>query len=102
MQRHAALNTTKQGCMLVAAEIDAHLFSEREKYASEIIRFGIRFLPGFHVPSVGHGPPDVGMIGDALDLLCDLMRWKGRFDKAGANCAARHCVKFRTRFALRE
>src|SRR5512132_711808 len=88
--------------MLVAAEIDAHLFSEGEKDASEIIRFGMQFLPAFHTIAVDRGLPDVGMICDASDLLCDLARRKGRIDKAGANRAARHRVKFRASFALRE
>src|SRR6476646_6217872 len=102
MQRHAALNTTQQGRMLVAAEIDPHLFSEREKDAPEIIRFGMTFLPGFYGLAVGHAPPDVRMIGDAPDLLCDLARWKGGIDKAGANRAAWHRTKFRARFTVRE
>jgi hypothetical protein len=33
MQGHAPLNATKQGRVLIAAEIDAHLFSQREKNA---------------------------------------------------------------------
>src|SRR4029453_9948388 len=88
--------------MLVAAEIDPHLFSEREKDAPEIIRFEMAFLPGFHGLAVGYAPPDVRMIGDAPDLLCDLARRKGGIDKAGANRAARHCIKFRAPFTLCE
>jgi hypothetical protein len=42
------------------------------------------------------------MIGDAPDLLCDLARRKRHINKAGANCAARHRVKFRALFTLRE
>src|SRR6516164_8623142 len=102
MERHASLNTTQQSCTLVAAEIDPHLFSERRKDAPENVRFGMSFLRGFHGVAVGHEPPDVGMIGDVPDLLCDLTRWKVRIDKAGANGAARHRVKFRARFTLRE
>ena len=69
MQCHASVNAAKQGRMLIAAEIDAYLFSEREKDMIEIIRFGMGFLRGFDNLAVGHGPVDVGMIGDALDLL---------------------------------
>jgi hypothetical protein len=42
------------------------------------------------------------MTGDALDFLRDLARGKRRIDKARANGAARHRIKFRASFILRE
>src|ERR1043166_8263325 len=102
MQCQASVDTAKQGRMLIVTEIDTNLFFEREKDAPEIVHFGMSFLPDFDDLAVGHGPVEVGMIGDALDLLRDLARWKGHIYKSGANCAARHCMKFRTFFALRE
>jgi hypothetical protein len=95
------MNAAKQGRVLVAAEIDAHLFSKREEDAREIIR-GINFFRGFRALVIGHGPADVGMIGDAPDLLRNFARRKRRINKAGANCATRHRAKFRALFTLRE
>src|SRR5438874_10124952 len=100
MERHAALNPAIQRRLLVAAEIDAHLFLEREKNTTQIIRLLI--VCPFRFRAVGKWLADIGMIGDTPNCPRNLARRKHRIDKAGANRAARHSIELRALFILSE
>src|SRR5581483_1318303 len=102
MQGHAPMNAAKQGCVLIAAEIDASLFSNRKKYARHVIGLRINCFLGCRALTIDRGQLKVRMFGNAPNFLRNLARRKGGIDKARANGTTRHRIKFRAPFALRE
>ena len=66
VNRHPSLDSSNQGALLVRAENDTRLFSEREKNAAQIFRLAVsRF---FDFVRIGQRPPNIRMIGNALDF----------------------------------
>src|SRR5581483_10510725 len=55
MQGHAPMNAAKQGCLLIAAEIDASLFSDRKKYARHVIGLRINCFLGCRALTIDRG-----------------------------------------------
>src|SRR5207248_5920165 len=91
---------SNQRALLVRAEIDTHLFSERQKDAAEIVRLAIgRF---FDFLRIAQRPPDIRMIGDALDLARNVSWRENKIDKPSANRAPWHGIELRGLFILGE
>src|SRR5207253_2260235 len=100
VQRHPSLYSTDQRALFIGAEIDTHLFSEREKDAAQIVRLAIGCF--FYLFRIAQQPPDIRMIGDALDLARNFPWREDKIDKPRANRAPRHRIELRALFTLGE
>src|SRR5437764_2192370 len=100
VQRHSSLDPPDQRAFLVGAEIDTHLLFQRQEDAAQIVRLAIGGF--FDFLRIAQWPPDVGMIGDALDFARNFARRQNEIDKACADRAPRHRVELRALLILGE